>query len=147
MSKLNYGDISNIFQKNGIQTREYFLGDFNYLLPNKVWFFNEFTASLDSLLTFLKTKEYKNESNDCDDFARAGAFLAQTLHSRTSPDSNSGLLIGEFWYRRDDNVPHAINFAIVNEYNEYKLVFLEPQNGKELILSETEKKSCVFWRL
>lgn len=146
MSKLDSVDITNLINKNNINTKSYFFGDFYYYLPNKHWVFNEFAKSLDSLLNFLNNNTPNSASNDCDDFARAGAFLAQTLHSRTSPDSNAGLAIGEFWYKKDSGVAHAINIIVVRDYENLQLLFLEPQTGKEIILTENEKNSCFFWR-
>lgn len=144
MTTLSSSQIKETMVKNGINSDLFLMSDRNYNIPDKNWFFTDFAISLDSLLKFFKTKQWTEENNDCDDFARAGAFLAQTLHSRHK--LNTGLAVGEFYFSYQ-GVAHAINFAIIKENNELKVVFIEPQTGEQLFLDEMEKATCFYWRI
>lgn len=146
MTTLNGLDISSLLGEIGVRTPRGTFADMNYNLPAKEWFFSDFTRSLDSLLRFFSAKNWVAEANDCDDFARLAAALAQILHHRTNQLQNTALAIGEFHYKDAKIGPHAINFAVVNDGG-YKIVFMEPQHGHQLFLNEEEIKSCFYWRI
>lgn len=146
MTVLDYSGIRHIILAQNINPSKFVISDAEYNLPSKNWVLNEFSDSLVSCLKFLDVNDYKTENNDCDDFTRLAACLAQILHHRTSPEIKTGLAIGEFWYRFDSGGGHAINFIIYLDETP-KIMFFEPQTQKEVFLSETEKQSCSFWRL
>jgi hypothetical protein len=146
MTVLDYSGIRHTLLNQNINPNKFVVSDVEYNLPSKEWVLNEFSKSLSSCLNFLGADTYKLENNDCDDFARLAACLAQILHHRTSPEIKTGLAIGEFWYRFDTGGGHAINFIIYLDTTP-KIMFYEPQTQKEVFLSETEKQSCSFWRL
>lgn len=80
--------------------------------------------------------------NDCDNWARAYAQLAQDCHAATAGNDADALAVGEFWYVRDAGGAHAIACAFV----ESGLVWIEPQTGRDLLLSAAEFQSCTFVR-
>lgn len=110
--------------------------DRQYALMTEDFLTGEFSKSLWSLQNFFETKQWIAESNDCDDFARAAAFLAQTLHHRTpNKPKDSGIAFGELWYVRDAGDAHAIDIVKTeNGYKEY-----EPQTRSIVKLSATER--------
>ncbi len=80
--------------------------------------------------------------NDCDNFARAYAQAAQDCHSVSQdPTNQEGLAVGEFWYH-GPNGPHAIIIAVTDK----GIVYLEPQNNHQLILTPSEISSCFYVR-
>jgi hypothetical protein len=146
MTVLDYSGIRHTLLNQNINPNRFVISDAEYNLPSKDWVLNEFSNSFLSFLKFLGADEYASEKNDCDDFSRLAACLAQILHHRTSQEIKTGLAIGEFWYRIDSGGAHAINFIIYLDTTP-KIMFYEPQTRKEVFLSETEKQSCSFWRL
>jgi hypothetical protein len=148
MTILTPKEIISFLLKKDIFAQKYGIADSKYNLPFKSWIFNEFATSLKSVLSFFKTSIWREEDNDCDNFAICAAWLAQTLHANTSKFDKTGLAIGEFFYKSETlNGFHAINFAIVKENNELQLVFFEPQTSQEYNLTMEERMSCYFWRL
>lgn len=146
MTVLDYSGIRHTLLSQNINPNKFVISDIEYNLPSKNWILNEFSKSFLTFLKFLNVDDYNPENNDCDDFARLAASLAQILHHRTSPAVKTGLTVGEFWYRQDIGGGHAINFIIYLDGTP-KIMFFEPQTQKEVFLSETEKQSCSFWRL
>jgi len=148
MTVLTPKEVISFLLKKDIFAQKYGIADSKYNLPSRSWVFNEFATSLKSVLSYFKTSVWMNENNDCDNFAICAAWLAQTLHSNTNKFSGTGLAIGEFFYKSELlKGLHAINFAIIKEDGELKLVFFEPQTGEELNLSMEERMSCYFWRI
>lgn len=111
--------------------------------------------ALDAFYDWFKTKLFDlgltrwDPRQDCDDFANLYAdflqlkfYLAQWQPGRM-PDAQS-LAVARYWYRPNvGSSGHAIN-AIATPNG---LVFLDPQTGKILSLSDNEKLSqlrCIF---
>lgn len=145
MTVIDYPNLRGILIDNKINSIRFVVADSEYNLPSKSWVLNEFSKSLYSCLKFLNIHDYKPSNNDCDDFSRFAAVLAQILHHRTSPNNNTALAIGEFWYRDEKIGSHAINIIIYLDETP-KIMFYEPQTQKEVFLSESEIQSCSFWR-
>lgn len=81
---------------------------------------------------------------DCDDFANLYADFMQLRFYNAQwepgqmPDAQS-LAVARWWYRPDgSSASHAIN-AVATEKG---LLFIEPQTGQVLTLSQTELSSC-----
>lgn len=84
-----------------------------------------------------------NKRFDCDDFARffaAWAALANRIAKKVGGHPE-GLAVGECWFVQDTGGGHAINIALTEIGDVLTVVFIEPQNGKRLELSETERHS------
>lgn len=120
------------------------LADESYLLPSYHWLSNTFPAVL---------RDYKNRiaviyarnTNDCDDYARIAAALAQYLNFQTGAEA--ALAFGEFWYIRNDGQGHSINCAVVFDNDDFRLLFFEPQNERLITLSRKEIEACTFIRV
>ncbi len=78
---------------------------------------------------------------DCNHFASYYVALANTRyaadHFQTLSSSPQSLAIGTFWYQSSKG-PHAIVVALTNQGT----IFIEPQTGKQLILTQQEKASA-----
>lgn len=146
MTVITSKQIRELMDKNNIFCEITQIADKEYSLPDKNWILTEFSISWNSLQKFLEIKEWNDETNDCDDFARGAAFLAQTLHSRHK--LKTGLAFGEFYFHSDVvKGPHAINFFFYKENEELKLGFYEPQTYLECQLTEIERAKCFYWRI
>jgi len=53
--------------------------------------------------------------------------------------------LGMIHYVTDNDVGHAIIFAVVREDGAYHVIYMEPQTQQEAFLSKEEKKSCDFF--
>lgn len=84
--------------------------------------------------------------NDCDNFARSFAQAAQDCYALTAlPPGETrpeALAVGEFMYTQQNGGGHAIVIA----FTEVGFVFIEPQTGQFLTLTEQEKDSCFYVR-
>ena len=103
------------------------------------------TAWLKEFHTYFKGELWRKDLSysktyDCDNFARGFCADANEVHKEVS--KGEALAIAEFHYRQDTGGYHAIIAAIT----EQGLVFMEPQNGDFLTLSQGEIDSCIFLR-
>lgn len=76
---------------------------------------------------------------DCNRFSLAFCSFAQISYYNNSGDAQS-IAVGEVYYVRDNGGPHAINI-IVTPTN---FIFIEPQSGEILNLTQSEKFSINF---
>jgi hypothetical protein len=81
---------------------------------------------------------------DCDDFARSYSTLIQLAHFQAKGNNDEGVAVGEIFFHinGDPTKGHAINCAFTEE----GLIFIEPQNGTQLHLSNEEVNSIFFAR-
>lgn len=89
-----------------------------------------------------------NKRFDCDDFARffaAWAALANRIADKAEGHPE-GLAVGECWFKQDSGGGHAINIALTEIDEALAVVFIEPQNGKRLALSQSECHSIFYVR-
>lgn len=93
---------------------------------------------------------YRDEVNDCDDFALHAHSFAKQDHAQWTTVS-AGLAFGEVWFIGDAG-SHAINFAAhENEQGEIQICLYEPQvqwnqNGTaQVALSEVPASSVRRW--
>ena len=122
-----------------------FIGGADYALPTLAWlqgpFWDYFKGELwDDNLDKWQVRW------ECRDFARAFATFAQVCNALT-PVALAGtdaLAIGEFWYHigGDPATGHAINVCMTDQGQ----VFIEPQNGQQVHLTDVEISSCFFVR-
>jgi hypothetical protein len=137
--------LQDVMAENGCMPRNRLVADAEYSLCTQNWFESAFASALRTLLFQLNQTLWRDQSNDCDDFARLGASFAQMLHNRTGQKPGTGLAIGEFWFQSARG-PHAILSAVIYVGTEYKLIFLEPQNQKPVNLTYEEVASCFAYR-
>lgn len=124
-----------LFITNELQAANYIYNDnFYTLLTQKEQlkvlggfysFFNDFVQKYD-----------KNKAADCDNYSTALQFFADFTVPR---QKKTGVSLGEFYYTTDTGEKHAINIIVLDDY---RLLFIEPQNSREVILSKIEKKSA-----
>jgi|TARA_R100000084_G_scaffold81194_1_gene37559 hypothetical protein len=86
---------------------------------------------------------------DCDNYAEAFRVFMQIVHAKAQKNKDDGsrkqaVAIGVIWYERDDRGGHAINIIVTKEGDNLAIKYVEPQDGKEVFLSQTEKKSIFF---
>lgn len=126
--------------------------DREYIHPTKDWFFGAFATAMQNNLRELGVADYTAEENDCDDFAAIARAMAQVMNHRTAGhERGKALAVGEFLYTiggdtGDEAKGHAINCAIILKDGKPVLVFMEPQTGRQVYLTEKEIQSCNFFR-
>jgi hypothetical protein len=79
---------------------------------------------------------------DCDDFARLFCALLQLAHFRNKRTNEEGVAVGEIHYMQDTGGGHAIVCAFTDEGR----IFIEPQTGLEMKLSNNEIASIFLAR-
>ena len=120
------------------------LGDSKYAVPSLSWVKGAFTKDWRDFIGMLKVADYAPSANDCDDFARLCATLAQICHHRTKGHpTDTGLAFGEIWYQSPQGL-HAINVFVFGK--DLELGFYEPQAFKVVSLTEEEKNSSIYVR-
>jgi hypothetical protein len=88
---------------------------------------------------------------DCDNFAEAFKMFSCGYYQQQIESNAEGIGIGIVHYkairRAENNTSggHAINVIFINNNNDLDIIFIEPQNGKILNLTEEEKNS--IWLL
>lgn len=95
-----------------------------------------------------------SEDYDCDNWARAFCVAMQRSHhlsqKKADPEheKTEAVTAGEFHFISDKVGPHAIVAAFVEpEDSPFATeIFIEPQNGEQLWLTEQEQSSCFFCR-
>jgi hypothetical protein len=116
-------------------------GDSAYHLVKKDWIFQSlypfFRAEMERWGVVQWSKKF-----DCEDFARTFKVLAQACHLK-SRGQEDGIAIGEIDYTQESGEYHCINVA----FTDVGVVFMEPQSGKELKLTENEKNSINRFRI
>lgn len=78
---------------------------------------------------------------DCDNFAAFYVTLANLRHFTATwgkANAAQSLALAEYWYRPQGR---AAGHAIVLALTEYGQVFIEPQSGREIQLSDLEKQT------
>lgn len=113
--------------------------DRRYALPTRGFIEGAFSSALWSFQKFFSILNWREEAQDCDDFARIAAGFAQILHCLTpGRPPATALAVGELWYVRDSGDGHAINVALCGGGPD-DVVCYEPQTRKVVELSVTEK--------
>ena len=86
---------------------------------------------------------------DCDNYAEAFRVFMQIVHSKAQNDKDDNsrkqsVAVGVIWYERDGRGGHAINIVVTKVADKLTVRFIEPQDGKEVELSKSEKESIFF---
>ena len=118
-------------------TAYFYAADESYAKPTLAWLLDEFW------MWFWRDRTDKGllkwtRRNDCDGFARSYAQSAQDCHAITAGNTDDGLAVGQFFYHQDIGGAHAIVAAVT----EVGVVFIEPQTGKRLKLTDKEISTC-----
>lgn len=116
------------------------LKDATYAEVSSAWlrdYYGEFRKTL-----FRQGVVKWEETFDCDDFASFYVSLAAVRFFTATWSSEfpaEALALGEFWYRPDGK--RGQGHAIVTALTERGQVFIEPQSGQELTLTDSERLS------
>lgn len=109
--------------------------DDSYNLPKRDWilgaFYSFFIKELGRLNVDIWDKKF-----DCDDFASMFRLFAQICH-KASKGQAEGIAVSEIGYTQESGGKHAI----VCIFTEKGPIFLEPQTGKVLLLTDDEIQS------
>ena len=108
---------------------------------------------LGSYYTYFKTFLFGNRNEspvvwspkfDCDDFARLFCALIMLAHFQGQGSAAEGVAVGEIHYfqKADPTKGHAIVCA----YTDAGRIFIEPQTGEELKLTNEEIRTVFFAR-
>jgi len=127
--------------------------DETYTIPTLRWVQDVFAPAWAESMLLLGIRDWRADSQDCDDFARFCAGYAQLLTNSTLMKTEKppavSLAFGEFWYQPEAGGGHAINVFFHVEPDKGLLVpaFFEPQNATVVHLTPREIASCSFLRL
>lgn len=112
-----------------------FVADGKYALPQKKWL-----ADFAPKWRALKNTKKWCDKYDCDDFSMAFKLACQEAHWESGQTDCDGLAVGILHYCPDTGGGHAINWAITDE----GVVYIEPQTGEFICLSESELRTRFF---
>jgi hypothetical protein len=136
-------------REQGVYAQQSLIADAAYALPAIDWIKGEFSNALRRAVAALNLEQWRENENDCDNFAGLAKEIASICHARSARKSGyggTGLAFGEFWYLDTQQGHHAINVAIVGNLDALRLVFFEPQTGELVTLSEKERSLCDLYR-
>lgn len=142
---ISSGKVIQALAEAGVNPNVIVLADANYSLPSERWLTGKFRQTLEDLQGWMRVQVYKDEANDCDDFAKLAAGLASACHNRGRAET--GLAFGTFWYQSIRvGGYHAINVALVKRGKRVVPFFFEPQllGIPEETLELKEIESCTL---
>ena len=116
--------------------------DNSWNLPKNSWLFNKFYPFFQDELFRLGAQKWTKKW-DCEDFAREFKSLAQICHNNSPLATAEGLAIGEIDYTKESGERHCINIAFTDK----GVIFIEPQTGESLLLTENEKNSITRFNI
>jgi len=115
--------------------------DNDYNLPKKAWvlgpFYDFFIKELGRLNISVWDKKF-----DCDDFSSMFRLFAQICH-KASKGEAEGIAVSEIGYIKESGEQHAITCAFTDKGP----IFLEPQTGEPLLLTDNEIQSIYRVRM
>jgi len=118
-----------------------------YALPTRDWIQDSFGRYWHNRKR-LENIRWTNGSQVCFHIAQLAAAFAGLCHDATTHrPKDTAFLFGEWWYKREDRPNHAVNFSMVYEEGQERLVWFEPQLGRLMELSDYERTNCIFLRV
>ena len=114
------------------------LADGDYAAPTSHWLLDTWKVQW---LELLEELPY-SKRHDCDDFAFEYKIAVQHQHAESEfPDD--GFAVGVCFYLvgGDRERGHAINWALTEDV---ALIFIEPQSGEQIQLTDAEKATIFF---
>jgi hypothetical protein len=131
-------EIEQLLIKEGFKKANKIITDANYARPTTDYllgkFYEFYRAWMSEHSLGVWTAKY-----DCDNFASTFYTFAQICHFK-SKRPEQGIAVGELYYFIDGGGGHVVNMAIT----EKGLIIIEPQTGKEVELTETEKENAML---
>lgn len=142
MLKFDTNGVAAALVKAGVELPDDFsIADRSYAAMTRGFLEKAFSDSLKKWVWELGIR-YRQDCEDCDDFARFAASVAQLWNAK-SENKGHALAFGEFWYVKDGGEGHAINVALVEGG---AVVFYEPQTQRIVELSEIEMWNATMIR-
>lgn len=117
------------------------MADASYDFPKSGWVVGEYYKWFRQVLSALQSSAYVNEAWDCDNYADAFKLFADVAHNRMK--RATGIAVGVLFYQKEGAGGHAINVVITSDRG---LLFVEPQSGEFVTLTEKERKSVCLVR-
>jgi hypothetical protein len=135
-------DLYTAVKKEGFTSASLIISDVDYAMPKASWLTGTFYDFYQEWRFDHNLNEWSNK-NDCDNAACLFYTFAQICHAK-SDRAEQGISVGELFYfiGGDKTRGHAINIAITDK----GAIYIEPQSGKTLSLTKTEKESSWFVR-
>lgn len=118
-----------------------YVGDSSYAVVRKDWLVDFYPKYRDRLFKLGVTKW--DDSFDCNHFSYNFVALAQTDYYVTSFHDRSRantLAVGLIWYMKQGTQGHSIVMAVT----EQGIVYMEPQTGQFVTLTESEKATITL---
>lgn len=135
-------DVAAVLMTSGLVRTLPRLNDAEYALPSCGWLLDSFYPWFRSFLQAFGVLEYRAEAGDCDDYAALYAALARLCHRRMAGSTGTGLAVGYMHYLTANGTSHAVVVAITSDRGP---VFIEPQTGLTVSLSDAERASA--WKV
>lgn len=125
-------DVIALFRRIDVVDAEFSIADSEYALPSENYLVNDFCPFYRQELQRMGIEGWSVKS-DCDDYAWYFYTQIRWAHYRSKASMAEGIAVGVVYFmsgaRAEDGSGggHAINFAIVGERADRKLIFIEPQ--------------------
>lgn len=122
------------------------LTDVDYATPSRSWLQGQFyrmfmkNLSQNNLYTWRTYHDCDNKSFKYWMFACDCHALTMMLREKQGLPVYEGIAVGVFFFKQETRFGHAVNFAIT----EKGIEFIEPQNGRFINLTQTEKDTSWF---
>lgn len=125
-------EIRVALNKYGFKKAQVFVTDKDYARPTTNYLLGKYYDFYRQWLIEHKLYTWKDRW-DCDNFSSTFYVFAQMCHIKSSRPEQ-GIAVGEMFFMQDSGGGHAVNLAIT----EKGVIIIEPQDGKEIFLSENE---------
>lgn len=146
-SEINAVEIKIFMSRAGFMPDSYIVVDKFYECTTEDYIKNDYSVLFNKFLFDFKQSQYSASNNDCDKFSLSNLFFSNNLYSNAKHKSNHSLAVGEFGYTRWDGINHDICFYLVKDGGNISIFFYDPEIKKIVTLTDTELKSCFYWRI
>ncbi len=120
------------------------LSDDTYVLPTRKYVKDVILVAYTKFI--IDNHLVYNSRFDCDDFARTFALFASVCNNIDGPAGYQGIAVGELWFMKEELIgktSHAINVIVTADQ---EVIFIEPQTGNIIHLSDDEIQSVKMIR-
>lgn len=140
-------ELYNTFNKENIDLNSVtsIFADSEYSLLDSEWVSDRVSDGFRTFVRSLGMFGWEYDSGDCDDFSKAfTVYLKSVVRNKKNVFTPA---VGEVYYIKEQDivdVPHAINFIVVFENDDIKILWYEPQFFDFVELTNTEIDSIYF---
>ena len=125
------------FNNNEKIPKNFTIADKDYYCPTEEIIKNEIYPKYRTWLRSIKLLSWSHRW-DCDNFADAFKVFSAGYYQQNIDSTAEGIAIGVVHYKRSNGSGHAMNITYIENNNEVKVKFIEPQNGQALYLPQNE---------